>query len=102
VCASGGVLSPTDDVDAPQLTEEELAAIVDEAHVLRLRVAAHSHGAEAAKRAVGAGVDSIEHGTFLDQEALDLMVKHGTYLVPTMMPNVIFRERLASGAVLHS
>ena len=64
------VLSPTDDVDTPQLTQEELNAIVDEAHALRLKVATHCHGAEAAKRAVRAGVNSIEHGTFLDDEAL--------------------------------
>src|SRR5882757_272092 len=77
-CASGGVLSPTDDVDTPQLTQEELNAIVDEAHALRLKVATHCHGAEAAKRAVRAGVNSIEHVTFLDDEALDMMKQHGT------------------------
>ncbi|HTQ95825.1 MAG TPA: amidohydrolase family protein, partial [Candidatus Acidoferrum sp.] len=73
VCASGGVLSPTDDVDTPQLTQEELNAIVDEAHALRRKTAAHAHGAEAAKRAIRAGIDSIEHGSFLDDEALDMM-----------------------------
>ena len=85
VCASGGVLSPTDDVDTPQLTQEELNAIVDEAHALRRKTAAHCHGAEAAKRAIRAGIDSIEHGSFLDDEALDMMKQHGTYLVPTLM-----------------
>jgi imidazolonepropionase-like amidohydrolase len=85
VCASGGVLSPTDDVDTPQLTQEELNAIVDEAHALRRKTAAHAHGAEAAKRAIRAGIDSIEHGSFLDDEALDMMKLRGTYLVPTLM-----------------
>jgi len=85
VCASGGVLSLTDDVDTPQLTQEELNAIVDEAHALRRKTAAHAHGAEAAKRAIRAGIDSIEHGSFLDDEALDMMKQHGTYLVPTLM-----------------
>jgi imidazolonepropionase-like amidohydrolase len=85
VCASGGVLSATDDVDTPQLTQEELNAIVDEAHALRRKTAAHAHGAEAAKRAIRAGIDSIEHGSFLDEEALDMMKARGTYLVPTLM-----------------
>jgi imidazolonepropionase-like amidohydrolase len=83
-CASGGVLSPTDDVDTPQLTQEELNAIVDEAHALRRKVATHCHGAEAAKRAIRAGVDSIEHGTLMDEEVIALMKQHGTYLVPTL------------------
>lgn len=85
VCASGGVLSPTDDVDTPQLTQEELNAIVDEAHALHRKTAAHAHGAEAAKRAIRAGIDSIEHGSFLDDEDLDMMKQRGTYLVPTLM-----------------
>jgi len=84
-CASGGVLSSTDDVDTPQLTQEELNALVDEAHALHRKTAAHAHGAEAAKRAIRAGIDSIEHGSFLDDEALDMMKQRGTYLVPTLM-----------------
>lgn len=96
-CASGGVLSLTDDVDTPQLTQEELNAIVDEAHALRLKVATHCHGAEAAKRAVRAGVNSIEHGTFLDDEALDMMKQHGTYFVPTLMAVQGLQERLDKG-----
>ncbi len=83
-CPTGGVLSPTDDVDAPQLTEAEMAAIVTAAHELRRKTAAHAHGAEGAKRAIRAGIDSIEHGTFLDDEALRMMREHGTYLVPTL------------------
>jgi imidazolonepropionase-like amidohydrolase len=99
-CASGGVLSPTDDVDTPQLTQEELNALVDEAHALRRKVATHCHGAEAAKRAVRAGVDSIEHGTFLDAEALDMMKAHGTYLVPTLMAVQGLQEQLDKGLYL--
>jgi imidazolonepropionase-like amidohydrolase len=84
VCATGGVLSEADAVDTPQLTQAELDALVEEAHALRKRAAAHAHGAEGAKRAVRAGIDSIEHGTFLDDEALDLMVARGTWWVPTL------------------
>ena len=57
---------------------------MEEAHTLRRKTAAHAHGAEAAKRAIRAGIDSIEHGTFLDDEAFRMMHEHGTYLVPTL------------------
>ncbi len=83
-CATGGVLSPTDAVDAPQLTQAELDALVSAAHDLGRKTAAHAHGAEGAKRAIRAGIDSIEHGTFLDDEALRMMRERGTYLVPTL------------------
>jgi imidazolonepropionase-like amidohydrolase len=100
VCASGGVLSPNDDVDAPQLTQEELNAIVDEAHALRRKTAAHAHGAEAAKRAIRAGIDSIEHGSFLDDEALDMMKQRGTYLVPTLMAAQGLQEQFDRGVTV--
>lgn len=96
-CASGGVLSLADDVDTPQLTQEEMNALIDEAHALRRKVAAHAHGAEAAKRAIRAGVDSIEHGSFLDDEALDMMKQHGTYYVPTLMALQGLSEQMQSG-----
>jgi imidazolonepropionase-like amidohydrolase len=96
-CASGGVLSMADDVDTPQLTQEELNALIDEAHALKRKVAAHAHGAEAAKRAVRAGVDSIEHGSFLDDEALDMMKQHGTYYVPTLMAVQGLQEQMEAG-----
>jgi imidazolonepropionase-like amidohydrolase len=99
-CASGGVLSPTDDVDTPQLTQEELNAIVDEAHALRLKVATHCHGAEAGRRAILAGVDSIEHGTFLNDEDLTLMKQRGTYLVPTLMAPQGLDEQIKKGLYL--
>ena len=92
VCASGGVLSLTDKVDSPQLTQAELDALVDEAHALGRKAAAHAHGAEAAKRALRAGIDSIEHGTFMDDEALDLMKKRNAWLVFT--PTLCMEERM--------
>jgi imidazolonepropionase-like amidohydrolase len=85
VCATGGVLSLADEVDTPQITQDEMNAIVDEAHRLRKKAAAHAHGAEGAKVAIRAGIDSIEHGSFLDEEALRLMKERGTYLVPTLL-----------------
>lgn len=91
VCASGGVLSLTDKVDVPQLTQAELDAVVSEAHALGHKTAAHAHGAEAAKRAVRAGIDSIEHGSFLDEEALELMRQKGTALVFTPVPCITER-----------
>jgi imidazolonepropionase-like amidohydrolase len=92
VCASGGVLSLTDAVDSAQLTQAELDALVDEAHALGRKAAAHAHGAEAAKRALRAGIDSIEHGTFMDDEALDLMKKKNAWLVFT--PTLCLDERM--------
>lgn len=83
-CPTGGVLSPTDAVDAPQLTQAEMNVIVAVAHDLQRKTAAHAHGPEGAKRAIRAGIDSIEHGTFLDDEALRMMRERGTYLVPTL------------------
>ena len=85
VCATGGVLSLGDDVGAPQVTQAEMDALVDEAHRLGRRAAAHAHGAEGAKVAIRAGIDSIEHGSFLDDEAVKMMHEKGTYLVPTLM-----------------
>jgi imidazolonepropionase-like amidohydrolase len=85
ICATGGVLSLGDEVDTPQLTQEEMNAIVEEAHKLRKKVAAHAHGSQGAKFAIRAGVDSIEHGSFLDDEALRMMKENGTYLVPTLL-----------------
>jgi imidazolonepropionase-like amidohydrolase len=93
VCASGGVLSLTDNVDSPQLTQAELDALVDEAHALGRKTAAHAHGAEAAKRALRAGIDSIEHGTFIDDEGLDLMKKRGAWL--TFTPTLCLEERMS-------
>ena len=83
IAASGGVLSEADPVDVPQLTLEEMKAIVSEAHAWRRKVAAHCHGDAAARLAIEAGVDSIEHGSFLTEDTLKLMKTRGVYLVPT-------------------
>jgi imidazolonepropionase-like amidohydrolase len=82
---SGGVLSLTDEVDTPQLTPAEMAALVDESHRLRKKVAVHCHGDQAAREAIEAGVDSIEHGSFMKPETLTMMKKKGTFLTPTLM-----------------
>ncbi|WP_263380776.1 metal-dependent hydrolase family protein [Granulicella paludicola] len=81
--ASGGVLSKGDDPQASQYTLEEMQAIVADAHRLGRKVAAHAHGAQAILWASEAGVDSIEHGSYLDDAGIAMMKKHGTYLVPT-------------------
>lgn len=81
---SGGVLSLTDPVDNVQLTQEEMNAIVSEAHAWGRKVAAHCHGDRAAKMAIAAGVDSIEHGSFLQDDTLLEMKKRHVYLVPTL------------------
>ncbi|TAL12063.1 MAG: amidohydrolase family protein [Nitrospirae bacterium] len=82
--ATGGVLTPGTSPGAAQLTPDELAAGVAEAARAGRRVAAHAHGAEGMKNALRAGVHSIEHGTLLDGEAIELFLRHGTFLVPTL------------------
>ena len=85
ICATGGVLSLADEVDTSQLSQEEMNAIVEEAHRLHKKVAAHAHGAEGARFAIRAGVDSIEHGSFMGAEELRMMKERGTWLVPTLL-----------------
>ena len=82
---SGGVLSLADEVDTPQLTPAEMSALVDESHRLRKKVAVHCHGDQAAHEAIEAGVDSIEHGSFMKPETLTRMKNKGTFLTPTLM-----------------
>lgn len=82
---SGGVLSMADEVDTPQFTPEEVAALAEETHRLRKKLAVHCHGDQAAKEAIAAGVDSIEHGSFMKPETLTMMKTKGTYLVATLM-----------------
>ncbi|MBV9695821.1 MAG: amidohydrolase family protein [Gammaproteobacteria bacterium] len=111
IAASGGVLSESDPVDVPQLTPEELSAIVSEAHKWNRKVAAHCHGDAAARLAIAAGVDSIEHGSFLTEDTLKLMKAKGVYLVPTRLavywvmkqvdtfpPKIAAKARAAAGA----
>lgn len=83
ICATGGVLSKGDDPQASQYTQEELKAIVADAHRLGRKVAAHAHGAQGILWATQAGVDSIEHGSYMNDEDIAAMKAHGTYFVPT-------------------
>ena len=84
VCATGGVLSLGDNPQHSQFTQEEMKAIVADAHRLGRKVAAHAHGAEGIRWAAEAGVDSIEHGSYIDDAGISAMKEHGTYLVPTL------------------
>ncbi|MCX6206429.1 MAG: amidohydrolase family protein [Bacteroidetes bacterium] len=85
ITATGGVLSMAKDGSGAQFTEEEIRMIVSTAKDYGFKVAAHAHGAEGMKRAVLAGVSSIEHGTYMTEEVMELMKQHGTYLVPTIV-----------------
>ena len=98
-CATGGVLSEGDAVGATQYSFEELKALVEEANKLDRKVAAHAHGTEGIKLATRAGVSSIEHGSFLDEEGARMMAQRGTFLVPTMMAGETV-ERAAKNGVL--
>jgi imidazolonepropionase-like amidohydrolase len=98
-CATGGVLSEGDAVGATQYSFEELKALVDEANKLERKVAAHAHGTEGIKLAVRAGVSSIEHGSFLDEEGARMMRERGTFLVPTLSAGEAV-ERAAKNGVL--
>src|SRR3984893_10336388 len=91
---SGGVLSLADEVDVPPFTPAEMKALVDESHRLRKKVAVHCHGDQAAKEAIAAGVDSIEHGSFMKPDTLALMKSKGTYLTPTLMASEWIMGRL--------
>ncbi len=84
ITATGGVLSIAKNSQNPQMTDAEIAAVVETAHDYGFKVAAHAHGAEGIKRAVRGGVDTIEHGTFMDDEGMQLMKERGTYYVPTI------------------
>jgi imidazolonepropionase-like amidohydrolase len=98
-CATGGVLSEGDAVGATQYSFEELKALVDEANKLDRKVAAHAHGTEGIKLAVRAGVSSIEHGSFLDEEGARMMAERGTFLVPTLSASEAV-EKAAKNGVL--
>ncbi len=85
ITATGGVLSVAKNGKGPQFTEDEISAVVSTAKDYGFIVAAHAHGAEGMKRAIKAGVTTIEHGSFMDDEAIELFKKHGTYYVPTVI-----------------
>ena len=90
---TGGVLSVAKSGDNPQFTEEEVEAVVKAAKDYGMWVAVHAHGAEGMKRAVIAGVNSVEHGTFMTNEVMDLMIKRGTYYVPTISAGEFVAEK---------
>jgi imidazolonepropionase-like amidohydrolase len=92
IMPSGGVLDESSSVDNAQLTIEEIKAVVTAAHDYGFTVAAHAHGAEAIRRAVIGGVDSIEHGTFMNEEDMKLMKEHGTWYVPTIIAGKYVEE----------
>ncbi len=99
-CATGGVLSEGDAVGVQQFTEEEMRAIVTAAHFAERRVAAHAHGTEGIKAALRAGVDSIEHGSLLDDEAIELFLRTGAFLVPTLMAQESVERSAAEGTLV--
>lgn len=93
ITATGGVLSVAKDGQGPQFTMEELKAIVETAKDYGMHTAAHAHGAEGMKRAVMAGITTIEHGTFMTEEIMDLMIEKGTYYVPTISAGNFVAEK---------
>ncbi len=93
ITATGGVLSLATSGHNPQFTEEELRAVVETAADYGMFVACHAHGAEGIHRAVRAGVRTIEHGTYLDEEGIRLMKEHGTFYVPTLLAGATVAER---------
>ena len=93
-CATGGIMSKGDDPNAAQYTLEEMKALVADSHRLGRKVAAHAHGLQGIKWAVEAGVDSVEHGSYIDEEAITAMKQHGTYLVPTLYTITWFLQNL--------
>lgn len=97
--ATGGVLSEGDNPQAEQFSPEEMRAIIETAHRLGRKVAAHAHGAQGIKDATLAGVDSIEHGSFINEEDIQLMKEHGTYLVPTLYLGDWFLENASKTGV---
>lgn len=99
--ATGGVLSIGDSGDLQQFTDGEMKAIVETAHVLGMKVAAHAHGKQGMEAAIRAGVDSIEHGTYLDAETIRLFKEHGTYLVPTIIAGKTVTEMAKKPGALH-
>lgn len=99
--ATGGVLSIGDSGDAQQFTDDEMQAIVESARILGMKVAAHAHGKRGIEAAIRAGVDSIEHGTYGDDETFALYRKHGTYLVPTILAGKTVAELAAKPGHFH-
>jgi imidazolonepropionase-like amidohydrolase len=99
--ATGGVLSINDSGDLQQFSDQEMKSIVDTAHLLGMKVAAHAHGKQGMEAAIKAGVDSIEHGTYLDAETIAMLKKYGTYLVPTIIAGKTVAEMAKKPGALH-
>ena len=99
--ATGGVLSINDSGDLQQFSDAEMRAIVETAHLLGMKVAAHAHGKRGMEAAIRAGVDSIEHGTYLDDQTIALFKKHGTYYVPTVLAGKTVEEMAKKPGLLH-
>lgn len=101
VCSTGGVLSPTDHPEFTQFTPEELGVMVQEGAYRRgVKVMAHAQGAEGIKNAIRAGIHSIEHGIYLDEEAIELMLARGTFLVPTLLaPQAVIEQAEHTGTI---
>ncbi len=99
--ATGGVLSINDSGDLQQFTDAEMRTIVETAHLLGMKVAAHAHGKRGMEAAIKAGVDSIEHGTYLDAGTIGLFKAHGTYLVPTILAGKTVAEMAKKPGALH-
>jgi imidazolonepropionase-like amidohydrolase len=99
--ATGGVLSIGDSGDLQQFSEAEMRAIVETAHLLGMKVAAHAHGKRGMEAAIRAGVDSIEHGTYLDEETIRLFKERGTYYVPTVLAGKTVTEMAKTPGLLH-
>jgi len=95
---SGGVMDLGTNGSGPQMTEDEIRAIVETAHDYGMKVAVHAHGAEAIRRSVVAGVDSVEHGTFMDDADIQLMKEHGTFYCPTVYTGQFVAEQAKKGA----
>jgi imidazolonepropionase-like amidohydrolase len=94
---SGGVMDLGTNGSGPQMTEDEIRAIVETAHDYGMKVAVHAHGAEAIRRSVVAGVDSVEHGTFMDDADIKLMKEHGTFYCPTVYTGQFVAEQAKKG-----
>lgn len=101
VCSTGGVMSATDHPEFTQYSIEELKVMVEEAHFRRgLKVMSHAQGAEGIKNAIRAGIHSIEHGMFIDEEVIELMLEHDTFLVPTLVaPLGVIEQAEATGTM---
>lgn len=92
ITATGGVLSVAKDGSGPSFTQDEISAIVNTAIDMQMHVAAHAHGVEGMQRAIKGGVTTIEHGTYMDKETMDLMKQHGTWYIPTIIAGVSAAE----------